>query len=152
MAGRSRPELRIGDADRDTAVSLLGEHFVAGRLTKDEYDERVEAAWAARTAGNLSVLFRDLPPVPPPAPAVPPRSARPAGGPRRGPVATWVAGVRILPVFLLLLVLAAATGHWWLVFAAFCWFWWGGLFHARRRVRRHWEQQQRRQAGPGWVR
>lgn len=55
------PELRIADADREAAVSALGEHYVAGRLTRDEYDERAAAAWAARTASTLWPLFADLP-------------------------------------------------------------------------------------------
>lgn len=56
-----RPELRISDADRDAAVEVLGEHYLAGRLTKDEYDERAARAWAARTASQLRPLFADLP-------------------------------------------------------------------------------------------
>ena len=37
------PELRIGDDDREAAVTALGEHYAAGRLTKEEYDERADA-------------------------------------------------------------------------------------------------------------
>ena len=55
------PQVRIGDAERDQAVTALGEHFVAGRLSKEELDERADAAWAARTSGDLAPLFRDLP-------------------------------------------------------------------------------------------
>ena len=39
-SSRPGPELRIGDAEREAAVTALGEHYAAGRLTKDEYDER----------------------------------------------------------------------------------------------------------------
>jgi hypothetical protein len=62
--GRSRgagPELRIGDDEREAAVRALGEHFAEGRLTKDEYDERSDKAWAARTRSALMPLFADLP-------------------------------------------------------------------------------------------
>jgi hypothetical protein len=41
--------LRIGDADRDRAVAALGDHFAAGRLTADEFDDRSSRAWQART-------------------------------------------------------------------------------------------------------
>ncbi len=53
--------LRIGDAERDTAVSALGEHYAAGRLTKDEYDERADDVSAARFDADLTPLFADLP-------------------------------------------------------------------------------------------
>jgi hypothetical protein len=67
-----RPEVRIGTAEREEAVQLLGDHFAAGRLTLDEFDERVTRATEARTRGDLVPLFRDLPSapaalVPPPA-------------------------------------------------------------------------------------
>ena len=54
-------ELRIGDTEREAAVAALGEHFAAGRLEKEEYDERTAAAWTARTSGALAPLFDDLP-------------------------------------------------------------------------------------------
>ncbi|TDE00508.1 DUF1707 SHOCT-like domain-containing protein [Jiangella asiatica] len=53
--------LRVGDAERDTAVSALGEHFAAGRITKDEFDERSGRAWSARFGEELDQLFADLP-------------------------------------------------------------------------------------------
>src|SRR5687768_15050555 len=53
--------VRIGDAERDAAASSLGEHFAAGRLTRDEFDERLERAWAAKTAEEIEPLFVDLP-------------------------------------------------------------------------------------------
>jgi hypothetical protein len=62
LAGWTRSsKLRVGDAERDSAVSALGEHFAAGRLTHEEFDERSTAAWSARTAGELTALFTDLP-------------------------------------------------------------------------------------------
>jgi hypothetical protein len=57
----SAPALRASDADREELVSALGEHLVAGRLTLDEFSERVDAAHAARTVGELEALRRDLP-------------------------------------------------------------------------------------------
>ena len=54
-------ELRIGDTEREAAVAALGEHFAAGRLTKEEFDERTAAAWTARTSGAMAPLFDDLP-------------------------------------------------------------------------------------------
>lgn len=63
----SRPDpipadlLRVGDAERQQAVSALGEHFAAGRLDQDEYDIRVQSAYASRTRVDLQGLFGDLP-------------------------------------------------------------------------------------------
>lgn len=54
-------EQRIGDAERDAAISVLREHTSAGRLTMDEFDERMTAALGARTQGDLTRLFTDLP-------------------------------------------------------------------------------------------
>jgi hypothetical protein len=53
--------LRISDADREAAVDLLAEQYAVGRLTKAEFDERSDAAWSARTEGDLAPVFVDLP-------------------------------------------------------------------------------------------
>ncbi|MFI7679349.1 DUF1707 domain-containing protein [Actinophytocola sp. NPDC049390] len=54
-------ELRIGTAEREDAVRILGEHMSEGRLALEEYEERTSAALAARTRGDLKPLFKDLP-------------------------------------------------------------------------------------------
>ena len=54
-------DLRVSDADRDRAVAELSEHFQAGRLTLEEFDERSGQALRARTARELTGLFTDLP-------------------------------------------------------------------------------------------
>jgi hypothetical protein len=54
-------DLRISDADRDQAIAQLSEHFQAGRLTTEEFDERSGAALQAKTGRELAVLFTDLP-------------------------------------------------------------------------------------------
>jgi hypothetical protein len=54
-------EPRIGDAEREVATARLGDHFAAGRLDHEEYDERLDAIWSARTTGDLDQLFEDLP-------------------------------------------------------------------------------------------
>ena len=55
------PELRIGDAEREQAQTELGEHYAAGRLDHDEYSQRLDQVWAARTRSELEPVFRDLP-------------------------------------------------------------------------------------------
>ncbi len=54
-------DVRVSDAERDDAVSQLSEHFQAGRLTTDEFDERAGLALAAKTRGDLASLMTDLP-------------------------------------------------------------------------------------------
>ncbi len=56
-----RPDLRASDADRDAAAAQLGGALAVGRLTSTEYAERLDAAYAARTLGELAPLTRDLP-------------------------------------------------------------------------------------------
>jgi hypothetical protein len=55
------PAVRASDAERDRTVELLREHLASGRLTPEEFSERMEAAYEARTTEDLSVLSRDLP-------------------------------------------------------------------------------------------
>jgi hypothetical protein len=63
--------MRIGTAEREQAVKELGDHFAQGRLEPHEFEERMTAAYAARTAVELERLFDDLP--------------RPGGAARPGP-------------------------------------------------------------------
>ncbi len=55
------PRIRASDADRQLVVTALERHVAAGRLTLDEYDERVGRVLAATTVGELAVLTGDLP-------------------------------------------------------------------------------------------
>ena len=59
MAGEDN--LRIGDSERDEAIELLREHMSAGRITAEEFDERMSMALNARTQGDIALLFSDLP-------------------------------------------------------------------------------------------
>ena len=55
------PALRASDADRESIVAQLREHGAAGRLDVDELEQRIGAAYAARTHGELAALLADLP-------------------------------------------------------------------------------------------
>ena len=55
------PHLRAADVDRAAVAGVLGQHMSAGRLTVDEYDERLTRAYAAKTYGELAELTADLP-------------------------------------------------------------------------------------------
>jgi Domain of unknown function (DUF1707)/Domain of unknown function (DUF4190) len=60
QAGMS-PAMRAASADRERAVDVLKAGFTEGRLTQDEYNERISQAYAARTYGELTALTADLP-------------------------------------------------------------------------------------------
>lgn len=81
MTGNYLPaQIKASDSDRDAVVSDLGEHFQAGRLTAEEFDERTGRALAARTWGELRDLLADLPATQPRTPATKALNARPSGG------------------------------------------------------------------------
>jgi len=61
---RDESHIRIDSNEREQALATLRSHYLAGRLTEDEFDERVEHAHAARTRGDLETLMFDLPALP----------------------------------------------------------------------------------------
>lgn len=58
------PSPRASDAERNQAVERLQTAFAEGRLTDEEFDERMRAALTARTHADLARLLADLPPAP----------------------------------------------------------------------------------------
>ncbi len=53
--------MRAASADRERTVDVLKAGFTEGRLTQDEYNDRMGRAYAARTYGELMALTADLP-------------------------------------------------------------------------------------------
>jgi Domain of unknown function (DUF1707) len=53
--------VRASDEDRERLVSDLTEHAAAGRLDTGELEERLQAAYSARTTSELDALRQDLP-------------------------------------------------------------------------------------------
>jgi hypothetical protein len=58
-------ELRASDQERELAASQLREHYAAGRLSEDELNDRLDAVYGAKTAGDLRAHLADLPALPP---------------------------------------------------------------------------------------
>jgi hypothetical protein len=58
-AGRGR--LRASHADREQVIGTLKDAFVQGRLTQDEFDDRVGQVYASRTYAELAEVTADLP-------------------------------------------------------------------------------------------
>jgi hypothetical protein len=59
--GLSGPELRASDADREQVTEVLRDALAEGRLDMEEFEERLEATYKARTYGELAPITRDLP-------------------------------------------------------------------------------------------
>ncbi|WP_405882149.1 DUF1707 domain-containing protein [Streptomyces sp. NBC_01384] len=55
------PELRASDADRERVAEQLRDALAEGRLDMEEFEERLEATFKARTYGELAPITRDLP-------------------------------------------------------------------------------------------
>ena len=115
------PHVRIADSDRERAMADLATHYTDGRLDHEEYDERLDAVWTARTRADLAVLFADLPRPVATRPPVAPVAQRSARRPR----------MPLFPVFALLIVLSILTEAplWLLVFPLM-------FFRARHGARR----------------
>jgi Domain of unknown function (DUF1707) len=56
------PALRVADADRERVAERLRRAAGEGRLGPEELEQRLEAAFNARTRGELEPLVADLPP------------------------------------------------------------------------------------------
>jgi Domain of unknown function (DUF1707) len=59
--GELQPRLRAGDKERQRVVEQLGKHLGEGRLTVEEFDERVLQAHASVYLDELPALTADLP-------------------------------------------------------------------------------------------
>ena len=55
--------MRASDADREAVSDQLRDAHAEGRLTLDEFNERLDQSLAAKTLGELSAVTRDLPTV-----------------------------------------------------------------------------------------
>jgi Domain of unknown function (DUF1707) len=55
------PRMRASDADRERTTTLLREHHAEGRLSPEEFSDRLDRALVAKTIGELDALLADLP-------------------------------------------------------------------------------------------
>ena len=97
--------MRASEAEREAAVEKLRRHGADGRLDVVELEERIDAAFAARTRDELAELTADLPSLP-----------------REGEFAEHL---RVYLVVMGLLVaiwaLTCAPGHFWPIWPALGW-------------------------------
>ena len=104
------PNLRASDADREATADRLRQHHTDGRIDQDEFQERLDRCFAAKTVGELTALMRDLP-------ADPSRrgvSARPSFG-----LLGCLRAIPIVPIILAIiaihLIVGVLSGLWILI-------------------------------------
>jgi len=108
-------QIRAADADRERTAERLRSSHAEGRLDMDEFQQRLERCYAAKTVGELDELVRDLP-------------GETEQGERRS--LGWFRGWRwplapLAPILIALIVVSAAVGHhvfWlWIAVAFIVW-------------------------------
>ena len=172
--GQPSPQ-RIGDAERDSAAELLREHMAQGRLTAEEFDERISAALTAKVTSDLDPLFSDLPGPRPgqtvattPTYETPPwqrQASVPAPSPDPAPLQPRAPGLQALagltgalwiaiPLIITFLLPGSWPSFWWLIFIPMVV---SGMLgrsesqreHERRRIAREQERLDRRRRALG---
>lgn len=115
MAAGDYVSIRASDHDRWRVQTHLNEAFAEGRLTQEEWDERVTALGGARTYGDLDMLTADLPrpnalavPQPPMMPYTQPRTS---GAGRAALIMGYVGLAVAVVVALLVLLVSVRVGH-----------------------------------------
>lgn len=118
-------DLRAADADREAMAERLRRSHAEGRLDVDEFQERLDQCYKARTIGELAQLAADLP--------SPERAPEQRTSLRRAPL------VPLIPILITLLLISAVGHHHgfgaWILIPLFLlaryWrrrsWWWGGL-------------------------
>lgn len=135
----ARGSVRIGDKERDEAAHDLGEHFAAGRLAREEYDDRLALIFGARTWSDITPIFGDLPA---------PKPGQPAPQAQAFTREAWVASRRhrarppMFPILMILIGVAIFTGNWWVFWLGF-----GGIVLFRKMQWQHHRQQQSHSSG-----
>ncbi|MFG2805247.1 DUF1707 SHOCT-like domain-containing protein [Streptomyces massasporeus] len=123
MTDDAVPDLRASDADREKVADILRDALAEGRLDMEEFEERLDATYKARTYGELTPITRDLPAAGVTVPAVslikdptagPDWSGRITGGEGSS---TWA--VAVMSGF-------QRKGHWTMPRRFTCFAFWGG--------------------------
>lgn len=95
----------VGDRERERTASALRRHYLEGRLSEDELDERMEATLRARTRFDLVLAARSLPRYPPVQELV----ASTSHAVSRAFTAVLLAGLWLLGSFVLVIAFAATA-------------------------------------------
>jgi Domain of unknown function (DUF1707) len=101
------PSWLAATADRERTVGVIRAGFAEGRLTQDELDERVAAAYAARTYAELWALTADLPAGPLPVAAFSPFPQGTVASTDGAAATSWHSAAALLITALVIFTLAA---------------------------------------------
>ena len=128
MEGSS--ELRASDQQRERAAGELREHFAAGRLSEDEFSDRVQSAYGARTESELWRLLADLPRLPASPQQLKAQLAERRGHLRWRLIQETVGGLGLFMICTVIWIASGASGDFWPV--------WVAIFPAIMLVRNGW--------------
>jgi hypothetical protein len=108
-----RGKMRAADADRDRVVGFLNTAYTEGRLSKDEYDARLDSALSARTYADLDQVVTDLPagPATVVAPAAKTRAVAPVAKTNGLAIASLACGLAQFAIGPLATIPAIVCGH-----------------------------------------
>jgi hypothetical protein len=163
------PDLRVSDQERERAAEEIRQAFAAGRLDEDELNQRLTAAYAAKTTGELQALRADLPKLPATRAETSAALSARRGELARGLIQQSGAGLVPFGVCTVIWLASGATGFFWPVFVLLVaimpllrngWRLYGPSpeldrverhltrHQARDELREHWRAEGYRQAGP----
>ncbi|RCG24420.1 DUF1707 domain-containing protein [Sphaerisporangium album] len=118
------PEMRASDGDRDRVAAALREHCAQGRLTMEEFQERLELVYQGRTYGDLQKVTADLPdidlkarPVPAPSPG---KGVEPSDA-QKGLKAAWASWAGAVAVCTVIWAMSDFGGYYWPMWVAGPW-------------------------------
>lgn len=118
------PDMRASDGDRDKVAAALREHHAEGRLTLDEFNERLELVYLGKTMGDLRKLTVDLPDIDlrsHPATAVSPAKRSEAGNHEKGLRAAWASWATVVAICSVIWALTDFGGYFWPMWVAGPW-------------------------------
>ena len=113
-------DMRAADADRRRVAAAIERHYLDGRLTAEELDERLGRALAARTDGELASVLTDLPPLPKSTQAVP-VERRPVRRMPRELRAHVTKYALVMTLLVLIWAVTTPTGHFWPIWPMLGW-------------------------------
>ncbi|RJL23539.1 DUF1707 SHOCT-like domain-containing protein [Bailinhaonella thermotolerans] len=120
------PEMRASDRDRDRVAEALREHCAQGRLTVDEFHERLEHLYQAKTLGQLAEITSDLPDIDLHQMRAPePQAAKPPAEKDSGMRAAWASWASVTAIttaiWAIICVTAGELIYFWPIWVAGPW-------------------------------
>ncbi|MBB6471829.1 DUF1707 domain-containing protein [Sphaerisporangium rubeum] len=110
------PEMRASDGDRDRVAGELREHAAQGRLTMEEFSERLELVYQSRTYGELQRITSDLPSTDlaaTPAKAEAPARAGRDDAVRKGLKAAWGSWAMVVAICTVIYLMTSPGDYFW---------------------------------------